>query len=557
MDYKMCVNKPRTETRRDYLKYTGAIGGSMLIAGCIGDDGDDGDDDMGDVGDVSDDHLVYANINEPSTIDPHRVSDELEAIMAHNIYDPLLYYTADTPAETIPWLAEDFEVSDDNQTYTFYLRDDATFHNGDDVTAEDVAYSIERLMTMNQGFSYMFDGVLEPDAATVIDETTVEVTLNSTFAPFEFTLPFLFIANSNQIEENMNSDGNYGEKGDYGTEWIENNTAGSGPWVMTEWARQSHMRHDANDDWWGEFADNSFDRMTIQLVPETSTMAGLVREGEVHITDRYLPIEIFNELDELDDVNVSTETTFTPMYVFMHNQRPPFDDINVRKAMAYAFDYDQLINGIMEGDSVQLQGPLMSVMWGHNDDLKMYEKDLDRARELLDESQYSDEEIDFTYTYVTGLTIRENMGLMLQSDLNQIGINVDINNEPWSRITSLHENIDESPQMIATNLSFNYADPDNFLYPAWHSSSHGSWQSGSWYENEEVDQLLDDARAVVDQDERISLYQEAQRLINEDMPAIWAMNQSTRYAVREEVDGFVDNGVTGYIPTPHRLSRSS
>jgi peptide/nickel transport system substrate-binding protein len=539
------------------------------VAGCTGNqsqgdggeggtDGGEGGTNGGDGGSSDDDLLVYGNINKPSSIDPHKVSDELEAIIAHNIYDPLLYYTGDTPAQTKPWLAEEYEVSDDNQAYTFYLRDDATFHNGDDVTAEDVAFSIERLMTMKQGFSYMFEGVLEPDAATVVDETTVDIELSSTYAPFAATLPFLFIANKNQIEENMSSNGEYGEMGDYATAWLEENAAGSGPWVMTERNRQSNLKHEKHDDWWGEFADgNSFERLNIELIPETSTMAGLVREGDVHITDRYLPISIFEQLDQRDDVNVSTETTFTPMYIFMHNQRPPFDDINVRRAMAHAFDYEELLNGIMNGDSAQLQGPLPAAMWGHNDELEMYSKDLDRARELLDESQYSDEEIGFTYVYVTGLNIRENIGLMLQSNLNEIGINMEVTNEPWSRITSLHQNIEESPQMIATNLSFNYADPDNFLYPAWHSSSHGSWQSGSWYANDEVDQLLDEAREVVDQDERASLYQDAQQILNEDLPALWAMNQATRYAIREEVEGFVDNGVTGYIPTPHRLSKSS
>jgi peptide/nickel transport system substrate-binding protein len=293
------------------------------------------------------------------------------------------------------------------------------------------------------------------------------------------------------------------------------------------------------------------------MVPETSTAAGKMREGEGDLSDQYLPLQTFDSLAQQDNIRVSAETTFTPMYVFMHTQRPPFDDINVRKAMAYAFDYQELLNGIMNGDSTQMQGPLPEALWGHNDDLKVYEKDLDRAEELLSQSQYSGDELDFTYTYVNGLNIRENMGLMLQSDLDGIGVDVSIQGRPWSKITSLHTDKESSPQMIATVLSFSYADPDNFLYPAWHSNSHGSWQSGSWYANDRVDELLDQARQETEREERVSLYEEAQQLINEDMPALFTMNQASRYAVNERLQGFRDNGVVGYIQSPHRFTEQS
>nr|WP_256533455.1 ABC transporter substrate-binding protein [Halovivax cerinus] len=548
------MSKSQSESRREFLTYAGVGGGTLLLAGCTGNQTNG--DDNGGGGDSQ--TFTYTTTITPSTIDPHRVSDELESIFAHNVYDPLLYYTPDTPPETKPWLAEDWEVSDDNQTYTFYLRDDATFHNGDDVTAEDVAFSVERLMTMNQGFSFMFSGVLEPDAVTAVDDKTAEITLTSQYAPFISALPFLFIANANQIRDNASADGEYGDMGDYGTEWLESNTAGSGPYEMTGRTRQSSIDHRMHDDWWGEFADgDAYEEFVIDMTPEVSTAAGKIREGEAQLSDQYLPLDTFRELDQRDDVRVSVETTFTPMYLFMHNQKAPFDDINVRKAMAHAFDYEQLIDGIMNGDSEQMQGPLPSAMWGHNDDLDVYSKDLDRAKELLDQSQYSGSDLDFTYTYVTGLSIRENMGLMLQSDLNEIGVDVEITAEPWSRITSMHQNIDESPQMTSTVLSFSYADPDNFLYPAWHSSSHGSWQSGSWYSNDRVDELLDEARQTVMQEDRVPLYEEAQQLINEDMPAVFTMNQATRYAVRESVQGFSDNGLVGYLQTPHRFTHES
>ena len=568
----MGKSNSRSESRRKFLQYAGVSGASLFLAGCTGNqqpgtdgegtndqtDATDGTGGNGGSSDPSDTDFSYVTTITPSTIDPHKASDEFEAIFTHNVYDPLLYYTNDIPPKRTPHLAKDWEVSDGNTTYTFNLRENATFHNGDAVTAEDVRYSIERLMTMNQGFSFMFAGILEPDAATVVDEHTVEVSLNSPFAPFLSTLPFLFIANKAEIEANIKSNGDYGDKGDYGSAWLENNTAGSGPYEMTKRERKSSIEMSKHEDWWGDYADgNTYESFSMDMVPESATAAGKIRTGEGDLSDQYLPLATFDELDSENGVSVSVETTFTPMYMFMHTQKAPFDDINVRKAMAYAFDYDELINGIMNGDSVQMQGPLPSAMWGHNDDLKVYKKDLDKAKELLDQSEYSGDDLNFTYTYVTGLSIRENMGLMLQSDLKELGVDISVQNLPWSKIVANHANKESSPQMIATVLSFSYADPDNFLYPAWHSSSHGSWQSGSWYANDQVDKLLDQARQVVEREERVSLYQEAQKVINEDMPALFTMNQASRYAIRDSVQGFQDNGVVGYIQTPHWFTEQS
>lgn len=555
--------------RRTLLKYGGAAATGLVLAGCTenvrqGDETRTGDgtgtaDGNGGTGsDPGGTDFVYVTAQTPSSIDPMKASDEFEAILVHNVYDPLLYYDQKTPPGLVPWIAEDHSVSDDNKTYTLNIRQGVTFHSGNDLTADDVVYSFQRMMEMQQGFSYMWAGLVEPGNVTKVDEHTVDVTLNNPFAPFLSTLPYMFIVDKQEIEANAKESGDFGDHGDYGTAWLEDNVAGSGPYKLENRNRKTNIRLTKNTDWWGEFADgNTYEQADLSMIREASTMVGMMEEGEADMAEQWLPLESYQRMANNDSITVSTEATFSPMYVFMHNRRAPFDDVNVRKAMSHAFDYQTLLNEIMAGESENLDGPLPSAMWGHNESIETYETDLDTAKEFLDKSEYSGDDLNFTYTYVTGLTIRENIGLMLQSNLNEIGVNMQIEKQPWSRIVSRHTNESESPQMIATTLSFSYVDPDVFLYPAWHSSQHGSWQSGSWYQNDRVDELLDQARTEQGQEARTPLYEEAQQIINDDAAGIFAMNQAVRWAHNTRVQGFQDNGVSGYIHTYHRFTEQA
>ncbi len=523
--------------RRRLLQCVGAGGLTTVLAGCAGEEPEGLDDEEGE----EDDSLVYATTISPSTIDPMRASDNFENIYTVNVYDSLLNYTDESPPELAPGLAEDWEVGDDDQTYEFFLRNDAMFHNGDSVTADDVVYSFERMLELQDGLSWMWTDTIGTDSVTAADETTVEIETERTFAPFLFTLPYLPIVNESELDANDE-------------DWLEQNDAGSGPYELVEHEREERLVLQRFDDWWGEWpSDDLFDEVVLEIVPEEGTVTGMMSNESADITDEWLSVESYEELASLDHVFVSDEVTFSPLYVFMHTQREPLDDVNVRKAISYAVDYQQIVDDILLGNADQMQGPLPSEMWGHNDDVIQYEQDLDRAQEYLDDSTYDAEDIELTYTYVTDLTVTENIGLLLQTNLNELGINLELEGAPWTRITDMVTSQDTTSDMHAIYLSFSYVDPDTFLYPAWHSSSHGSWESPAWYENEEVDQLLDDARTEIDVDQRTEYYHEAQEIIADDTPALFVVNEAELYGVNERVGGYVDNGLVGYSKAFWRL----
>ena len=554
-------------SRRSFLKYGSAASVGAIFAGCTGNQETDAttnesgnnttETTAGGDGTTSGNQdgteFNYVTTVTPSSLDPMKGSDNLETILLHNVYDPLLYYSDTTPPELQSWLAESYSVSEDGRTYTFNLNGDATFHNGDQVTASDVKYSVQRMMDMGNGFSWMWSGVLSPENVEAVDETTVRMTTDDVFAPFLYTLPFLYIVNQDQIEANTNSDGQYGDNGDYGTAWLEDNDAGSGPYELTQRDRKREIVIESNDDWWGTFPHDGdgYEVVTTEMVQEAATAAGRMREG-AQMSDQWLPLQTYNDLANADGVRVHAKATFNPFYVYMHTQREPLDDVHVRRAISYAFDYEAALNDVMAGDSDHLRGPLPDAMWSHTEDLPTYGKDLDAAQAELDQSDYSASDLDLNYTYVSGLTVEQNMGLLLQSNLQELGGSLTVEKAPWSKITEMASSQESTPDMLAIYLSFSYADPDTFLYPAWHSDSHGSWTSAAWYQNDEVDQLLTEGRRTVTQEERIPIYEQAQRLIAEDAPALFVMNQATRNAIGTDVQGFKDNGITGYRQTFHR-----
>lgn len=554
-------------SRRSLLKFAGTAGAAALVAGCIGDDPEDeevfDDDDAGvedddDAGTGDDDDtepaddddapdpegetLTYATTISPSNIDPMGVSDNFENIYAVNVYDSLVNYDDGSPPEIIEGLATEWDVVDDT-TYEFTLRDDATFHNGDPVTADDVVYSFTRMAEMGMGMSWMWDGIVEPAGVDAPDDTTVVIETEQAFAPLMATLPYHPIVNEAEVEAND-------------SDWLQSNDAGSGPYELVEHAPEERVVLERNDDWWGEWpADGEpFEEVVMEIVPEEGTVTGMMRGGDADLTDEWLSVDSYQELDQLDNVWVSDEVNFSPLYVFLNTQREPLDDVHVRRALSYAVDYDQIVEDILLGNAERLHGPLPTLMEAHNDDVvDHYEFDLDQAQEHLEQSDYDPEDIELTYTYVTGLTVTENIGLLMQTTLNQIGIDLELEAAPWTRVTDMVTDPDSTSDMHAIYLSFSYVDADNFLYPGFHSSSHGTWTNPSWYENDTVDEMLDEARTTIDHGARLDMYEEAQEILTEEAPALYLVNEAELYGVSERVGGYVDNGLLGYSKAFWRL----
>lgn len=506
---------------------------------------DVGSDEVVQLSEKPDRPFVFMSQQIIETIDPAKHQDETTSAAVINLYDSLVY--PDIEAGTIdpaPNLAIEWDVSEDGLTYTFTLRDDVQFHSGNLMTADDVVYSMQRLLALQQGNSWMFSEVLDAENVTAIDEQTIEFQLNLPYAPFVSTLTQLYIVDSELVKENADN-GDYGEFGDYGEAFLENNTAGSGPYEVVSFDRSSELSLTKFADYWKGWEDGQLDEVQIRVVEEEATVRTLLAAGEADMANQWLSVESYKNFKDMDGVVVAENVNTSIYHIPMHTQKPPLDDVNVRRAIAYAFDYETAVNDIMNG-ATQARGPVSEAIPGHNQDTIQYTKDIEKAKEYLAQSAYAGQEIDVDFVFIGEFPEHRQFSQLLQNNLKEIGINVNLKPDTWANITEITSNIETSPHLFLVSAGLRYPHTDAHTFGMYHPSVHGSYLAASWYDNNEVTKVLEAARQAIDVDEQMNYYSKAQELIADDAPSIYIANPTHRIAYRDYITDYHFVGILGY-----------
>jgi peptide/nickel transport system substrate-binding protein len=543
------------QTRRSALKAIGAlgVGGFAGLAGCTGGgedtptvtDADSGGDTPtatpmatptdGD-GDQSSDQQATFRINAVQrfgTIDPAKGTDYTQTMANVNLYDPLVFPTPE--GKIRPHLAEDWSVSSDNRSFTFTLRD-ATFHSGNPVRAEDVQFSIERLLDINQGWSSQFVDIIDKENVTVESEKEVTFTLNRVFSPFLAALVLLFIVDKKAVLENS-QDGEFGDRGDYGQQFLTNNDAGSGPFTLKDFERGSFITWEKYDDYWMEFPENAFDVVRVNIITEDPTVRSLMKTGELSMTSQYQSPETYQQLGEENGVYVNEVPTATMFYFKINTQKPPVDDIEVRRAMAWGFDYETVRTEINPGQQKAL-GPLPEVFAAHNSDLVQPTYDPQKARQILSDAGYADGELTITNTYVEGFSVEENMGLLFQDNMDEIGIEVELKPQTWGTMTELATSVEDTPHTNQVFFGPIKPHPDSFFFNQYHSEAAKTWMRMEHLNDDQVDEMITEARETADQDAQTQIYRDLQERIANLYPDLFVFNQVKKHGFQNNVQGY-------------------
>lgn len=483
--------------------------------------------------------ITYVTTQTTATLDPALHTDETESVMVINAYDSLLI--PDDEGNPTPNIATEWDVSDDGTVYTFKLRDDITFHDGSGLMADDVVYSMNRMLSIQKGYSWLWSDILEPGNTTAVDDYTVEFKLNKAYSPFLATLVQLFIVNKDVLVENQ-ADGDYGEFGDYGQEFLTREDAGSGAYVITHYEPGTLITFEAFDDYWkGWDAPNHVQKVQFRLIGEHATEKLMLEQGEADIVEQWLDPQLFEDLKKAEGVVVQEDPSAQLFFLTLNTAKAPLDDVHVRRAISYAFDYETAANQIM-GGATQARGPVPRLMPGHNEDVMVYEQDMEKAKEELAQSEYAGQDLKITYVYVSTLESERKIGLLLKDNLSELGIDVEIQGEQWARITDMVTDPETSPHMVAIFHTAKYPSPDSHTFAMFHPSAHGTYMSASWYQNPEVSELLQEARLATTQEEAMELYKQAQETVTEEAAALFITNSVHRIAYRDRVEGY------NYVP---------
>lgn len=469
--------------------------------------------------------MVLASAVDIPNFDPHVATGYAPAMLFRNVYDPLVRVSGNPP-EIQPGLASEWALSDDGLTYTFTLDPDAVFHDGSSVTAEDVVWSIERILRLQRGNAWMIEGIVEPGATRALDERTVEFTLTKPYAPFLQVMIWMFIVNKDAVEPHLADDD--------GQAWLMSNIAGSGPFTMGRYQTGNlYQLMRAENDWHPD--GGNLDGAIWKITRETSTQRLMVARGEAHMA-MDLSAEDMKALDGTDGVDLIYETEYRTFSIKMNTQDGPLQDVNLRRAISYAYDYDAMLAAA--GPAELMTGPLPTGILGFDPELEVPRRDIEKAREYLAKSEYAEGGFTLTARYASGYENMRRWALILLESLKELNISLDIQPTAWPDIVSSVARPETAPDFHFIFQTANYADPDNIAYAAYHSSRNGTWQNPT-YGNPEVDTLIEQARGEIDAEARAEIYGEFQRAVVADAPDLFGVLEKRKLALRDNVRNFV------------------
>lgn len=469
----------------------------------------------------------------PTHIDPAMGSDFSSATALANLYDTLVFPEPDGGVK--PWLAESWETSPDGLTWTFRLRQGVRFHDGSELKASDVVYSMERLLTVGEGFAYLFTGVVERVSAP--DDYTVEFVLSQPNGLFLPSLIRLYILNEDRVRANTKAEGPYGENGDYGQEFLQTHDAGSGPYRVVEFPLEEYLLMERFEDWWGEFVPNAPDQFRMIAATEPATVRTLMANRELDISDQWQPIESLEALQQIDGVEVAAFSNMTGFYFMLNNRLPPLDDLHCRRALSYGFDYDTAVSLEWPGTTAMV-GPVPKALGGHNPEVMTYPYDPEKAREELAQCRYADTIQDYPieFVWVSEVPDEEKFALLFQANMAEIGIPVEIVSMPWLSVVENTSKQETSPHLVSIYVSSDLPEAGPLLKQRYHSSTAATWSQNEWLLDPELDAAIDDALATLDPEERFAKYRAIQADLAERAPSIFVYDQVEKHAYQSYVD---------------------
>lgn len=473
------------------------------------------------------------------TIDVHKTSSNY--MVPLNIFDRLVEVEkVDGEYEIVPSLASSWEISKDGKVYTLHLVEGVKFHNGEDFKADDVSYSLNRIINVqgavNSSFVSQIDGYDELIAGSanqlrgvnIIDDYTLEITLKEPYSGFLASLASAPVSMFDKATTEAAGD-KFGIEAEY--------TVGTGPFKLKEWKLNEGIELSKNDSYWK--GSPSIDGIEIKVIPDTETQNIMYRNGELDILDLdYMVDYIPKYKEDFKDRLVMTPRVGITYFTFNENIEP-LNNVDVRKAISMAIDRQAIVDAMYNGTASIENGIFPEGLIGHNKDLKDIEYNIQKAKELLAKAGYAngfDMEIaDNSASSDTTKSILE----IIAEQLAQLGINVSIKNYDESTWLATRKSGELGSFMSTWTADYN--DPDNFIYTFFGSKENTKLRSLN-YKDEDVINRVAAARSILDQEERIKEYQALEeKIITEDRAWVPMFAREHYFALSTNISGFNPN----------------
>lgn len=483
-------------------------------------------------------YLVAALNADIQTADVQKTSKDYE--VPFNIFDRLVDVEVGTDGNSkiVPSLAESWDISDDGLEYTFHLRQGVKFHNGNDFTAEDVAYTFHRMLTVEGGVNTEFidqikgaDELLAGETDTlegveVVDDYTIKVTLKEPFAGFlaSISSPGVSIYDSEATEA----------AGDqFGMDPAV--TVGTGPFEFSSWSFNNQLVLTRNEDYWK--GASGLPGVVIKIIPDTETQSMMFESGELDILDLDYAADSVDRFTETYPDQIVQGPRVGIVYFTMNFNKEPFQDVRVRKAVQMSIDRQAILDALYGGRGQVEQGIFPHGLIGFNPDQEEIKYDPEAAKALLAEAGYADG-FDMEIAADSSASDTMTMALEIVSDqLAEVGIRAEIKN--YDESTWLETRKSGELGSFMSTWSAYYNDPDNFIYTFFGNEEKTRIRSIN-YPDTEVMERVAKARTIVNEDERLAEYKALEeKLIHEDAAWVPMFSRLHLFAVSKRVQGFV------------------
>tara|TARA_B100001750_G_C15522430_1_gene613263 strand:+ start:8307 stop:9992 length:1686 start_codon:yes stop_codon:yes gene_type:complete len=486
--------------------------------------------------------------SDPPTLDPHLTKDTTSAGIVVEIFSGLVGLSTDL--ELVADLAETWDIDSTGTIYTFKIRENAKFHNGKNVTADDVKWSFERSASKETASpvaeTYLGDIVGLKDymegktdsikGLKVIDQQTIQITID---APKPYFLAKLSYPTSYVLDRDVVTAG--------GRNWWLENPVGTGPFKLTEYKIGERIVLTRNDD----YHLGPIDIHKIEMYLGGGQSMAMYENDEIDITGVGL-FDLERVLDKQEPLNkdlVIAPPGFSISYIGFNTTMPPFDDKKFRQALNHAIDKKMIAKDVLSDLVVPAYRILPIGFPGRSENIDGLSYDQDLAKQLLKESKYSDSSSRPRITITvpgTGGTLGLDLEVILEMWKQTLDIEVEIQQVEWATFL---EELDKEALQVYAGLGWeaDYPDPQDFLDILFHSQSA---QNHGQHSNSQLDDILERARVEQDINSRIELYRQAEQIIVNEAYWVPLWFTGEQYAL-------IKPRVQGYVLTPMTVPKLS
>ena len=451
--------------------------------------------------------LTMAQKAEIKTLDPQKATDSVSRSIIKLINQTLVYI--DNEGNIVPELAQEITKVSPKETL-IKIKNDIKFSNGETLTIDDVLFSLERAKAspkMSQDL-YMIESFEKVDDRTL----KINTLYDAGNLLHKLASGGVAIVNKKAFEED------------------ENNIVGTGMFKLKEWVAGEKLVLERNEFF--KDSKSNIDTLVIKFVPEANSRMIMLETGEIDLARDLLPLD-FKKISE--DTKFTTVEVETPSNMFLgfDLRNELLADKRVRQAIAYAINNEDLVKTIFNGSASVATSPVPKITTGHNENSNNYPQNIEKAKQLLAEAGYPN---GFNIElFVSEDNQRIDMAVIIQDNLKKIGINAEIKTFQWAAYVSTIENPNIIKPLFIMSWNISNDDPDEVLYPLYHSSQIDAHTNVVFYKNEKFDNLISEARETTDKDKRMKLYEEAQDIIQEDLPHYTLVYPKQNFAYKASI----------------------